>query len=331
MTNMTSFWDKLPKPFFALAPLYDVTDFAFREMIARRRSPSLEASAHRGGPDVMFTEFVSVDGLYHEKARAKLTKLHLGFSEIQRPIVAQLWGTKPELFFQAARLVRELDFNGVDVNMGCPDKKVVAAGAGAALIKNPTLAQEIITATQEGIGDLPISVKTRIGYERDTLDAWLPKLLEAKPAAVTVHARTVKEMSKVPADWQAVRRAVVIAEGSGTLIVGNGDINSLAMAKQRAAESGADGVMIGRGVFGGYWFFTGRTEIPLAERLQALVEHAEIFEANFAGIKNFAMLRKHFAAVVQGFAGAKDLRMKLMRAESAAAVREVINSASGGE
>ena len=308
-----SFWSSLPKPFFALAPLYDVTDVAFREMIARH-----------GKPDLMFTEFVSTDGLAHPVAREKLIKLHFGSTEAQSPVVAQLWGANPEHFYSAAKLVSELGFAGIDINMGCPDKKVVAQGGGAALISTPSLAKEIISACKSGGEGLPVSVKTRTGFLEDTLEEWLGHLLEAAPAAITIHARTRKQMSKTAADWDAVRRAVVVAKGTGILILGNGDVKTPEEGQSKAEETGADGIMIGRGVFGNYWLFSGRKDISQEEKLNALAEHAELFERYFAGIRNFVMLRKHFAEFASGFPGAKELRAKLMFAKNSEEVRKII-------
>ncbi len=175
-TVMKSFWNKLPRPFFALAPLANVTDCAFRELVAKY-----------GKPDVMWTEFVSADGLCSPVGREKLM-IDLAYTEAERPIVAQIFSSKPENIREAAKLVALLGFDGVDINMGCPDRTIEKQNAGAALIKNPKLAQEIIYAAKEGAGDLPVSVKTRIGYNKDILDEWIPMLLLTKPAAITIHA-----------------------------------------------------------------------------------------------------------------------------------------------
>ncbi|MEK7552707.1 MAG: tRNA-dihydrouridine synthase family protein, partial [Patescibacteria group bacterium] len=249
------FWEKLPKPFFVLAPLANVTDAAFRRLIARC-----------GKPDVLWTEFVSADGLM-SRGRDKLLP-DLIFTPAERPIVAQLFSARPEVLEPAAKLVAALGFDGLDLNMGCPDRQVEKQGAGAALIKNPTLARELIRAARAGAGGLPVSVKTRIGYRRNELDAWLPELLAEQPAAITLHARTRQEMSKVPAQWAAVARAVKIRDElrSQTLIIGNGDVGDLAAARARAAETGADGILLGRAIFGHPWLFAAR-QPPTAERL----------------------------------------------------------------
>src|SRR3989344_5664195 len=217
---MKDFWDTLPKPIFALAPMEDVTDAAFRRLIARY-----------GKPAVMFTEFTSADGLVlaNSEGQKKLRKKLL-YDESERPIVAQLFTSEPKYMEEASRLAAELGFDGVDINMGCPVDEVVRQECGAALIKNPKLARELIQAAKKS--GLPVSVKTRLGYTKDELDAWLPELLAEEPAAITIHARTRKEMSGVPAQWNRIADAVSIRDklGSKTLILGNGDVKDIADA-----------------------------------------------------------------------------------------------------
>src|SRR3989344_5601263 len=342
------FWAKLPKPFFCLAPLADVTDAAFRRLIAKY-----------GKPDVLWTEFVSADGLAHPVGRKKLLP-SLQFSAAERPIVAQLFGARPEKMFAAARLVAELGFDGLDLNFGCPDRAVEQQGAGAALIKNPKLARELIQAACEGSASrrMPISVKTRLGYNLDELENWLPVLLEEKLAAITIHARTRKEMSKVPARWERVKRAVEIRDSlkSQTLIIGNGDVMNLAEARERAAQSGADGVMLGRAIFGNPWLFANLARAkshkvvgrefpssavsrprlcdssprdqrpcgpPFRERLRTLGEHLQLFDELLGGVKSFAVMKKHFKAYLPE----KSLRLKLMATNSAAEAEQIITAA----
>src|SRR3990167_5550035 len=224
ISAMQSFWHTLPKPLFVQAPMEDVTDAAFRRLIARY-----------GKPSVMFSEFTSADGLVlaPEEGKAKLLKKLL-YSEEERPIVAQLFTAVPERMEQAAQLVAELGFDGIDINMGCPDRAVEKSGCGAALIRNPVLARELIRAAKKS--GLPVSVKTRIGYNTDELDAWLPQLLAEEPAAITIHARTRKEMSDEPARWDTVARAVALRDslGSETLILGNGDVKDIGDARAKA-------------------------------------------------------------------------------------------------
>lgn len=306
------FWEKLKKPFFVLAPMADVTDFAFREIIAKY-----------GKPDVLWTEFVSADGLAHPDAREKLL-VDFKYSETHRPIVAQIFGARPENIRAAAALIAELGFDGVDINMGCPDRSVEKQGAGAALIKNPKLAQEIIRAAREGAPNLPVSVKTRIGYNKDETETWIPALLQTGIAALAVHARTRKEMSDVPAQWERVARAKELAAGTGTLVIGNGDVKDFADAEEKARATGADGIMLGRAIFGNPWLFNrAKKSISKEERLRVMVEHTKLFERELGGHKNFAVMKKHYKAYVLGWDGAKELRMKLMEAGNAAEVQKI--------
>jgi len=294
----------------------DVTDAAFRRIIAKY-----------GKPDVMWTEFVSADGLAlaPEAGRKKLLK-HLEYSESERPIVAQFFTSTPENMKKAAKLALELGFDGVDINMGCPDRSVEKQGAGASLMKNVALARELVRAAKEGAGTLPVSVKTRTGYSKPDLENWLPEILKEDPAVVTVHARTRKEMSKVPARWEFVKLAVELRDKSDkeTLILGNGDVKDLVEAKERVEETGADGVMLGRAIFGNPWLFSDK--VPTTEeKLRVLVEHTKLFEELFTGFKNFAVMKKHFKAYVSGFDQAGDLRAKLMETNNASEVEKIVS------
>ena len=310
------FWEQLPRPFFELAPMANVTDAAFRHIIATY-----------GKPDVLYTEFVSADGLC-SAGRERLLPDFI-FTESERPIVAQIFGARPDTIERAAALVAELGFDGVDINMGCPDRSLVKSGSCAALIDTPKLAQEIVRAAQRGAAGLPVSVKTRIGLKKVTLETWLPYLLETAPSAITLHARTAKEQSRVPAQWEYIARAVEIARGSGTLIIGNGDVETLVEAEQKVEETGCDGVMLGRAIFGNPFLFNRTIDpaiITPEKKLAVLVEHAELFEQLLGSTKNFAIMRKHVGAYVKGWDGAADLRMKLMQCETAAELRSVIYS-----
>ena len=255
---MSNFWEKLNRPFFALAPMADVTDAAFRRVIAKY-----------GKPDVIWTEFVSADGLAlaPEEGRKKLLR-DLLYTNEERPIVAQFFTSRPENMEKAARLAKELGFDGVDINMGCPDRSIEKQLAGAALMRNPKLARELIAAAKKGAGGLPVSVKTRVGFNKVELDTWLPEILKESPVAVTIHARTRKEMSKVPARWEHVREAVEIKNklAPQVLILGNGDVKDIQDAKIKINETGADGVMLGRAIFGNPWLFSERKPI-IEERL----------------------------------------------------------------
>ena len=311
---MSNFWQQLKKPFFTMAPMADVTDAAFRRMFAKY-----------GRPDVTWTEFVSADGLCHPEGRRAMLA-NLGYTEEERPIVAQVFTAHPDKMREAARSILELGFDGLDINMGCPDKNVMKQGAGAKLMQDPALARALIAAAKEGVdGKIPVSVKTRIGFNKDELDTWLPELLAERPAAITVHARTKKEMSLVPARWEHVARAVELARGTGVLIIGNGDVKSMALARERVAETGCDGVMIGRGLFGNPWFFAEK-EASLDERLAALVEHTDLYESLFRDQKSFEIMKKHYKAYIHGFDGAHGLRAALMECHDAASVRERVEA-----
>ena len=342
---MNNFWEKLDRPFFVLAPLANVTDAAFRRVIAKYSKPT--------GPAVFYTEFVSADGLAlaNPEGRAKLMR-DLLYSEAERPIVAQFFTSTPAHMEAAAKLAQDLGFDGVDINMGCPDRSVEKQGGGAALIKTPQIARELIRAAKRGAPNLPISVKTRLGYNKDALEEWLPELLAEEPAALILHARTRKEMSAVPARWERVKRAVEILneKGSKTLILGNGDLTDIEDAKRKVTESGADGAMLGRAIFGRPWLFAQTPpkldekivwpDYPSADstgdprtfsqevlaKLYISIEHAKLFEELLGDIKNFAIMKKHFKAYAEGFPGAKELRVQLMETNSSAEIEQIINT-----
>lgn len=310
------FLEKLPRPFFALAPMADVTDTVFRQIIARY-----------GRPDIFWTEFVACDGLCSDGRSALIRDLQ--YTEGERLIVAQIFGANPDTFYETAKLVVELGFDGVDINMGCPDKSVMKQGAGASLMKTPELAQAIIRATQAGVRDsgrmIPVSVKTRAGYLKNKLDEWIPKLLETEPALITLHARTKKEMSTVPAHWDWVSQVVELAQGSGTLIAGNGDVKNLNDARMKAEQTGADGIMLGRAIFGNPWLFNREGFVPsIEDKLRAMVEHTALFEQTWGDKKSFQIMKKHFHAYTNGFNGARALRMHLMACENASEVRSIV-------
>lgn len=321
-----SFWQKIKRPILCLAPMSDVTDPAFRLIIAKYGKPRVEK---RGLGFVMWTEFVSADGLLSSAGRRALLK-NLAFDEAERPIVAQIFSARPEAVEQAAALARKLGFDGVDINMGCPHKSVVDQGAGAALIKNPKRARELIRAAKRGAESasrrIPVSIKTRIGFNKDELDAWLPELLAEKPAAIIIHARTKKELSLVPAEWAAIARAVKLRDKlkSKTLIIGNGDVADMEDALEKIKQSGADGAMIGRAFLGNPWLSDQQQLVSSQERLEVLLEHARLFQKKLGYYKSFDMMKKHFKAYVNGWRDAKRLRIKLMEAENAQNVAQNI-------
>lgn len=306
---MQDFWHTLPRPFFSLAPMEDVTDAAFRTLIATYADPAI--------PRVLYTEFTSADGLVRadESGQRKLRK-KLEYGEIERPIVAQLFTSNPEHMEKGAAMCRELGFDGFDINMGCPAREVERQKCGSALIQNPPLARALIRAAKHGAGKIPVSVKTRVGYNEVELETWLPELLAEEPAAVILHARTRKEMSDVPARWGHVARAVEIRDalGSSARIIGNGDVRDIRDAREKAATTKADGVMIGRGVFGNPWLFSDREPPTPQEKIRALIEHIELFQEKLSGYQNDAVMKRHFKAYIGGWDGAKELRVRLMDA-----------------
>lgn len=310
--------------------MYDVTDAAFRAMFVKySKNPG-----RKNWPLVLFTEFVSADGLVSEAGRAKLLR-EFYFTEKEHPIVAQIFGAKPEKVEAAVRLIKKLGFDGVDINMGCPDKTIEKQGAGAALIKQPVLAKEIILAAKRGAGEMPVSVKTRLGYNKIDL-TWLAAILETKPAALTVHLRTRKEMSATSARWDIFPEIVQMAKEAGVIIIGNGDISKISVGLAKAASSGADGVMIGRGAFGRPWFFSKTKNEPiLKKRLNIMEEQTKKFwrlygptatnKRLFGGHqKNFAVMKKHFKAYASDFPGASRLRARLMSANNPKEVKEIL-------
>ncbi|MFA5773125.1 MAG: tRNA-dihydrouridine synthase [Candidatus Paceibacterota bacterium] len=314
---MKNFWEKLPKPFFCLAPMADVTDAAFRSIICKY-----------GKPDVLWTEFISADGLI--SAGREILKNNLIYSKKEKPIVAQLFSSNPVKMRQAVKYVASLGFDGIDINMGCPDKSIERQGAGAAMMKDMKKAREIIQAVKDGIKDskknVSISVKTRVGYNKSQLEEWIPFLLSQNIDALTIHARTRKEMSKAPANWDYVKRVVEIRNQMmvKTKIIGNGDVRDIKDGIKKAKETGCDGIMLGRAIFGNPWLFSGK--IPTTkEKLKVMVEHTKLFEKILGKHKNFAVMKKHFKAYVNGFDGAKELRVELMETKTTKEVENVVN------
>ena len=318
------------RPLFVLAPMADVTDIAFRTVIQEA-----------GGCDVLWTEFVSADGLVRatEIGKYKLKK-DLLYTPTQHPIVAQLFSSTPEHMYQAVRLCLELGFDGVDINMGCPDKSIEKQKCGAAMIKHPELARGVIeaakkAATVDGLHGperkMAISVKTRVGYNTVELDTWIPILLDAEVDLITIHARTRKEMSKVPANWNYVKEVVKMRDAWAKkhpdkvvpLIFGNGDVETVADGMEKCAMSGADGAMIGRAMFGNPWFFRDLLQGPKAsevtrrERIETLARQTEIFARELGDVKSFALMKKFFKTYMSGFEDAHVIRAKIMEMETA--------------
>ena len=296
-----NFWTKLDKPFTLLAPMANVTDWAFRQVVIET-----------GRPDVFFTEFISADGVC-TVGREKF-KGELYFTKNENPIVVQFFSANPEHMYKCAQLAQEFGFDGVDINMGCPDKSVEKQGAGAMLIKNPELAKKIIKETIRGSGGLPVSVKTRLGFNKIEPD-WIKHLLDTDIIALSIHARTRKEMSKVPAHWEELGQVAEMAKNSGKLIIGNGDVKSMEDLKNKAERYGLDGIMVGRGIFDNPWFFSQNADdadqTPI-KRMGLLLKHLDNFEKLWPQGKNFDVMKRFFKIYINNWPGAKDLRAKLM-------------------
>ena len=344
-----SFWRTLPRPLIGLAPMDGITDHPFRHIQKKY-----------GNPAIMYTEFTSVEALCYGDWQSMN---HLLYDESQRPIIAQIYGRAPLYFRQIAVLLCELGFDGIDINMGCPAKSVANGGCGAGLIRTPDRAQEIIQAVQDGIQDwqngatvascpnisrtfipytetwhehlpaayrqrrpIPVSVKTRIGYDSPVVDAWIPRLLEMEPAAITLHGRTLRQAYSGRADWDQISRAAELAKGANTLILGNGDVASLADAESRADTYGVDGILIGRASMGKPFLF--RKDEPVQEEIEKTnygpdlshiaLEHAYLYEQTFRTYAHYRFLpmRKHLAWYIRDVRGANHLRASLVQTRS---------------
>lgn len=365
-----NFWQTLPQPMIGLAPMDGVTDAAFRLIVARE-----------GRADVSFTEFTNVGDICRGPDRMLSSLL---YHECERPVVAQLYGKDPDLFYQAAHIVCELGFDGLDINMGCPSKNVASSGSGAGLIRTPDVAHAILRAARQGVTDwangqtlfdagikrgraefigtmnlnrdgasviprrlLPVSVKTRLGYDSVIVERWISHLLEEQPAAITVHGRTLEQMYRGEADWNAIARAVELAKGTGTWLLGNGDLRSMDDVVIRIRKTGVHGVLVGRGALGSPWFFytkeaaralagdhgDGKTEpapslsveSDLAKRFGVMIEHARQFEMIF-GVTHFPRMRKHLGWYCKGFPHAASLRASMVRASSVLDVQRILEA-----
>ena len=324
---MPNFWKDLSTPIFALAPMEDVTDTSFREIIAGLSDPHIL--------NVLFTEFTSVDGMNHPKGKPRVSE-RLFVSESEKLIlkqnnfklVAQIWGNNPEIFHQVARdITNEYDFDGLDINMGCPVKNVVKNGCCSALIGQPTLAKEIILATMEAT-HLPVSVKTRTGVKTHDTELWISHLMETKPAAIILHGRTQKQQSDGLADWEEIAKGARVRDlvDKDIPFLGNGDVHSVAQGEELCARYGLDGVMIGRGIFHNPWFFNNQTGSPsIADKLAQLVRHTQIFERNWGGKKNFNILKRFYKIYTNDFPGAAKLRAELMETKTFDEVYRIIH------
>lgn len=296
-----------------LAPLEGVADTVFRRIVASTAKP-----------DLFVTEFTSADG-FCSPGKPYVAENFL-YTKEEEPIIAQLWGKNPKTMYETAKAVAGMGFAGIDINMGCPDKNVMHNGCGAAMIDTPDVAGSMIQAVKDGIKDsgvdLPISVKTRLGNKTIVRDAWITYLLEQKLDALTIHGRTAKELSKVPAHWDEIGQVVKMRNTMGipTVIIGNGDVIDAKDAREKHEKYGVDGVMIGRGIFANPWCFDTSASPhvgTVAEHLALMEKHVRLFDEVWHGRKNYPILKKFYKIYVKGFEGATEWRMKFMETDSA--------------
>jgi len=356
--KMQTFWEMLPRPILALSPMDGVTDQPFRHIQKKY-----------GNPMLLYTEFTNAEGLCLSNGRLLRDLL---YDEIQRPIIGQIFGKNPYFFHQAAIVLCELGFDGIDINMGCPSKTVASSGSGAGLIRTPKLAQEIVRATKQGVQDwlngatvhdcpeikgrvaaqilahrsqlppayqerraIPVSLKTRVGYDTPIIATWLPYLLEVEPVAIALHGRTLGQGYSGEANWEEVGKAVALAKGSGTLLLGNGDVLSLDKAQQRVQDYGVDGVLIGRATYGNPFFFQGVQPVADGEPVdrahvlhlaQIMLEHLQLYAETYSRYEKYSFhpMRKHLGWYARQMHGGKRLRVPLMQSDSPQEVAQIL-------
>ncbi|MFS0948864.1 tRNA dihydrouridine synthase [Enterococcus durans] len=312
-----NFWAALPKPFFILAPMEDVTDVVFRHVVKEA-----------GAPDVFFTEFTNSDSFCHPDGKESV-RGRLSFTEDEQPMVAHIWGDKPEFFKEMSIQLAEMGFKGIDLNMGCPVPNVAERGKGSGLILRPEVAAELIQAAKAG--GLPVSVKTRIGFtQQSELDDWISHLLKQDIANLSIHLRTRKEMSKVAAHWELIPRVVELRDALApqTLITINGDIQDRQMGLELAEKYGVDGIMIGRGIFKNPFAFEKEAREHSSEELIALLRLQLDLQDQYAQIipRSITGLHRFFKIYVKGFPGANDLRVQLMNTKTTDEVRAILDT-----
>lgn len=323
---MENFWKTFQKPIFALAPMEDVTDTSFREIVA--------GIADTDYLHILYTEFTSVDGMNHPVGKIRVgERLLVSNTEKQLlkqkniKLIAQIWGNKPELFNKIAReITEEYEFDGLDINMGCPVKNVVKNGCCSALINEPNLAKEIVLATKEAT-HLPVSVKTRTGIKSHITEVWMEHLLETKPAAVILHGRTQKQQSDGLADWEEISKGRQVRDRihPETKFLGNGDVTSVSHGLELCDKHRLDGVMIGRGIFHNPWFFDPKVLFPSkSDKLEQLLFHSRLFEQNWGGKKNLNILKRFYKIYTNDFANAANMRANLMESKTFEEVYRIV-------
>lgn len=317
---MTNFWQELPKPFFILAPMEDVTDVVFRHVVQQA-----------GAPDVFFTEFTNSDSFCHpdglDSVRGRLV-----FTEDEQPMVAHIWGDNPDHFRQMSLGLAELGFRGIDLNMGCPVPNVAERGKGSGLIQRPERAAELIQAAKAG--GLPVSVKTRIGFtDISELELWISHLLRQDLANLSVHLRTREEMSKAAAHWELIPEIVRLRDtlAPQTLLTINGDIPDRQAGLALAAKYGVDGIMIGRGIFKNPYAFEKNpqphSQAEMLDLLRLQLDLQDQYQDQLP--RSIVGLHRFFKIYVKGFPGANDLRIRLMETKSTDEVRQVLGEFQG--
>jgi tRNA-dihydrouridine synthase len=312
-----NFWHELPRPFFVLAPMEAVTDVVFRHVVAEA-----------GRPDVFFTEFTNTESYCHPKGKDSV-RGRLTFTEDEQPIVAHIWGDKPEYFRQMSIGMAEMGFRGIDINMGCPVHNVAAKGKGCGLIRRPDVAAEIIQAAKAG--GLPVSVKTRLGYTKvEEWRTWLKHLLEQDIVNLSIHLRTKKEMSDFDAHWELIPEIKKLRDevAPDTLLTINGDIPDRQKGLELAEKYGVDGIMIGRGIFHNpFAFETEKKEHSSEELLDLLRLQLDLHDKYSEELEPrlFKPLRRFFKIYVRGFRGASELRNQLMSTHSTDEVRALLD------
>jgi tRNA-dihydrouridine synthase len=298
-----------------LAPMEGVTDSVFRQVLC-----------DIGKPDLFFTEFLNVEG-FCSKGREKVMH-RLKFSEREKPIVVQLWGNVPEYYLETVKYVKTLKPDGVDINIGCSVRDVLSGGRCSALIKEKGLVKEIIEAVRSEAGDIPVSVKTRLGYDEIDIEGWIGFLLKLNLDLITVHGRLSKEGYSTPSRWDDITKCVKLRDeiSPKTLIIGNGDVKTLKQGKEYVEKYRVDGFMVARGILNNPWLFSGRDkgEITREERIEVLVKHLRLFEKTWDGTKPFNSQKKYIKAYINNFKGANELRKELMATSSVKEVAQVL-------
>jgi len=307
-------YTELKRPILALAPMEDVTDTVFRQIVLSLGRPSL-----------FYTEFVNVEGL---NSRGRDRVIHrLSYIKEEKPIIAQLWGVKPENFVYGAKLVKDMGFDGVDINMGCSVKNVVKNNAGSGLINEDRgRVKEIIEAVMEGSDGLPVSVKTRLGFDSIDIDGWIAFLLSQNLEALTVHMRTARGENSINADWEHMGSIVALRDtiSPSTLLLGNGDIKSIKEGLEKIKQYNIEGVMIGREAISNPWVFSGRTDISIEEKLETLKKHLILWREGWEGEKDYHSLKKFFHGYIREYTNAKTLRDSLMKTENVSQALEIL-------